>query len=89
MNLGDLLNLPPNTVEWEAERARLINDAINEAGPELRPKLTALQASLDVLRETMPPDQFLRYLMLEIQENLENMSDQFVMLKNTVLQTGA
>jgi hypothetical protein len=89
MELGDLLNLPPNTVEWEAERARLINNAINEAGPELRPKLMALQASLDVLRETVSPEQFLHFLMLEIQENLENMSDQFVMLKNTVLQTGA
>lgn len=71
-------------IEFERERCRLIDEFLNSLPKEKRVEALKFQLRLDVRRETLPRDQFIASLFHDINENLENLSDQFVALGNLV-----
>lgn len=75
-DMTKLLSLVPETPEWEAERERLIMDLINEAPKEKRQELVAFQATLDAVRETMSPAEFMQLLVNKMTENLKLLEEQ-------------
>lgn len=73
--LAKLLTLDPNSIEWEAERCRIIGGAIAEAPEEHRSKLMVLQRKLDEKRESCSGEEFIGFishLMSELADNLED-----------------
>lgn len=74
-DLSKLLSLEPNSLEWEAERSRLIREAIASAPKHLQKKLTALQYELDIDRQAMSPEDFMKSLTSRLEENLLNLED--------------
>lgn len=61
---------------FEAERCRIIANAILQVPPERRKKLVILQMELDQLRDKHTPEQFMVECLRRATENLENISDQ-------------
>lgn len=84
--LEHLRTLVPNSPEFEAERVRLIREAIDGAPEHLRKKLLAMQLQLDLVRESTTPEQFNQHLWFTISENLENLADQFQAITNAVIR---
>jgi hypothetical protein len=83
MDLTYLANM--TELEFEAERCRLIKEALDTAPtPELRKQGMLLQMQIDQRRETMPREQFIGSLFHDMNENLENISDQFVAIQHTI-----
>ena len=69
---------------FEAERCRLIANELLKVAPERRKKLVILQMELDQVRDKGSPEEFMRYCMARISENLENLGDQFGLLKSSL-----
>ena len=69
---------------FEAERCRLIANELLKVAPERRKKLVILQMELDQVRDKVSPEEFMRYCMARISENLENLGDQFGLLKSSL-----
>jgi hypothetical protein len=69
---------------FEAERNRLIANEILKAPAERRKKLVLLQMQLDQVRDKVSSEQFMRHCMALITENMENLSDQLVLLKSVI-----
>lgn len=83
MDLSYLANLSEQ--EFERERCRLLGEALDSASNrDQRIAGLELQLKLDVRRETMPREQYIASLFTDIGENLENLSDQFVAINNTL-----
>lgn len=72
--------------EFEIERCRLINEELNKVPKHLRTKLLEYQFVLDVRREKLSPTEFLTSLVSDMSENVENLSDQFVSIQNTLIK---
>lgn len=70
-----LVNLSDDPVEFENERARIIDEMLQSIPKEHRGRAIEMQARLDILRETMPADAFLKLLMEEMSETARKMSN--------------
>jgi len=82
MDLSYLADLPDN--EFEQERSRIIKSQIDRAPERLRARLFQLQSELDVRRQSMSSEDFMKSLCNDMQENIENLSDQFCLIRNTL-----
>lgn len=69
---------------FETERNRIIVEYIKSLPPEKRNVAYATQLSVDLKRETLSPEEFSRWLVQEMNEHLENLSDQLVSLKHII-----
>jgi hypothetical protein len=85
-NLEPLFSLTPGSIEWEAERARIIREYINSIPEDRRKIASAMQVKIDAARETMSQDQLLRWMRNELVELSENLSDQFLFIAHRVQQ---
>lgn len=65
---------------FERERNKIIAAEILKAPPEHRIGLLAMQYQLDMRRDRMTREEFMSSLFVDITENLENLTDQFVAL---------
>ena len=81
MDLAYLADLSPQ--EFERERCRLIGDELDKAPKEQRVAFLEYQLRLDCMRDTMTQDEFLVALSREMSESLENLVDQFALIKNS------
>ena len=81
-DLTKLLSLDPTSIEWEAERCRLIKAEIDSAPEHLRKKLQLLQMELDQVRDRSTPEEFMQYLLHVAQENRENQEDYELFIKH-------
>jgi predicted hydrolase (HD superfamily) len=70
--------------EFEAERARLISEFIQDAPKEQQAALINTQARLDVLRETVPSEQFLRSVFSEMGDNMQKLNEHFTELNEKI-----
>jgi hypothetical protein len=70
---------------FEAERCRIIASAILKAPPNARKPLVRLQMELDQLRDKLTPEQFMAECMRRSTESLENLADQFGLLKSAIV----
>jgi hypothetical protein len=68
---------------FEAERSRLIGAELLKVAPERRKKLLLLQLELDQFRSTHTSEEFMRELVLRLNEQVENLEDIAQYLKNT------
>jgi len=83
--MGDLSYLAKLSDEdFERERCKLIGTFLDSAPPELRKKLLTTQMKIDEVRDTKSRDELIQYLCREMSESLENLSDQFVAIRNTL-----
>lgn len=82
MDLSYLADLPDN--EFEQERSQIIKSHINRAPEHMRARLFQLQSELDVRRQSMSSEDFMKSLCNDMQENIENLSDQFCLIRNTL-----
>lgn len=82
MDLSYLADLPDN--EFEQERSRIIKSQIDRAPEYMRTGLFQLQSELDVRRQSMSSEDFMKSLCNDMQENIENLSDQFCLIRNTL-----
>jgi hypothetical protein len=73
MDLAYLADLSPK--EFELERMKIINEHLDSLPHEQRAKMLAFQIGLDVKREQMAAEEFMAYLVRQMGENFENMSD--------------
>lgn len=73
---------------FEVERLRILREAIEAAPEHLQPKLWALQILLDEKRKTMSSPEFIAECLKDCNENLNNLSDQFVSAMNVLLSKG-
>lgn len=70
---------------FEAERNRIISSYIKSLPEERRTATYAMQCKIDLARETMPNEEFLLWMVREMAEQLENLSDACVHLSHLVL----
>lgn len=82
MDLSYLADLPDN--EFEQERSQIIKSQINRAPEHMRARLFQLQAELDIRRQSMSSEDFMKSLCNDMHENIENLSDQFCLIRNTL-----
>lgn len=82
MDLSHLANLPQE--EYEQARVKLITDMINDAPAHHRLRLLKLQHELENRRKNMTSEDFMQSLFVDIFENLENLDDQFNLVRNTL-----
>ena len=80
MDLSHLANLSQE--EYEQARVKLITDMINDAPAHHRLRLLKLQNALDIRRKSMSSEHFMKSLFADIFENLENLDDQFNLVRN-------
>lgn len=69
--------------DYENERRRIIDEAINLTPSEHRQKISEMQLALEEFHESNP-SLFLNNLFSMICENAENISDQLMCLMNTL-----
>jgi len=85
VNFNELVTLyQRDPVAFEAKRQELIAALLAKVPTKHRASCVALQARLDVQRATMPPAEFLGYLLLALNDQLENLADQLVRLRSLV-----
>ena len=82
MDLSYLADLPDN--EFEQERSRIIKSQIDRAPERMRTGLFQLQSELDMRRQSMSSEDFMKSLCNDMHENIENLSDQFCLIRNTL-----
>lgn len=83
-SVDTLFGLTPRSVEWEAERARIIHEFIKSLPPERQKKALLTQLEIEVKQLELGPTEFDHWLWSQITENLENLSDQLVAVKHLV-----
>ena len=71
-----LSQLSGNPAAFEAERSAMIEEMLASVPEEHQEKCRALQAQLDKARASMPPEKFMGFLGMRIQENLADLQDQ-------------
>lgn len=80
--IGDLSGL--SELEFEARRAKIINDHMKSLPEDQRKKALAFQLQLDLKRETMGPEAFMEHCFKQMGTNLEKISSHFEVLKALV-----
>lgn len=70
--------------EFEIERCRLIGEFLDSAPAEHRVKLLETQLKIDAIRDTVSHEELMVHLCREMSEAVENLSDQFVLIRNTL-----
>lgn len=83
LDLTRLQSLDPESIEFEAERCRLIEAEIQKVPAEKRNRLKAFQMGLDLYREQHGAEMFLKHIADQLRENVENLEDVLQYLKNT------
>lgn len=80
MNLTYLSKLTDE--QFELERARIISEYLSSLPAGSQKKLRSFQSELDLLRLSSTPEDFMKHLADALRENLENLGDQLVSLRN-------
>lgn len=87
MDFDYLAKLSP--AEFEAERARILNEHIAQVPLEHRENAQALQDQLDLDRKSMSSLEFLESLTFQMRENMDNICDQFQVIASIVQEPEA
>lgn len=67
---------------FEAERNRLISDYIKSLPEHQRVAAHAMQCKIDLARQTLSPDEFLKWMQQETAEMARNMNDLFLAVQH-------
>jgi hypothetical protein len=85
INFSELVALHQrDPAAFEAKRQELIAALLAKVPAEHQARCIALQARLDAQRAALPPAEFMSYLLLALNDQLENLADQLVRLRSLV-----
>jgi flagellar basal body rod protein FlgB len=86
IDFDKLMELAKTPIEFEKERARIINDYIKSLPPEKQDKAKIFQAELDQKRKEMSSAKFLEYTSNRMVENAETIKHKVEQITNPDLQ---